>query len=190
MQTPAGQTALSFYQTWNKCCHRHINPTSFLASKYFVTFIKFAKFVQKIQLPEPDMFIKLMVKRDLPPTLWTSDQVYAIYMEYLDKQLTPAQHAKITINTLFRLADAHEVGVGDVFKVIHCNEVIALIRERQLSPWILLFSKQFKELLISAAPEQRVILETIIRADHWIEKFKQQPEIVEQMKKYAKELDI
>jgi hypothetical protein len=71
------------------------------------------------------------------------------------------------------------------------NEVIVLLRERQLSPWILLFSKKFKEMLVNrVSDEQRIIMESIIRPQYWTTKFKKLPNDVATMRKYVEELDI
>jgi len=189
---PIGQAAWGFYEKWMKAYRRMVpGPDSFLKSKYYQSFIRFATHVKKLNLPDPDAFITLMKEKDISPTIWTNDQVYAIYLEFLDRRATPLSQARITINTLFNIADAAECEVSEIFDIIQPNELIVLLRERRLSPWLLLFSKKFKTLLIhKASDEQRIIMESIIRPRYWTEKFKKCPNDVAMMRKYAEELDI
>ncbi len=66
-----------------------------------------------------------------------------------------------------------------------------MIRERAISPWLLLFSKQFKKFLVeNVSTEQRVILETIIHPDRWAQIFEEDPDSVAIMKAYVRELEI
>jgi len=192
IQTQTGQAAWLYYQKWMKAYRRMVPPIeSFMVSKYYQSFIRFTKQAQRLHLPDIDAFILLMKEKDISPTMWTNDQVYSIYLEYLDRRAAPSNQAKITINTLFKIADAAECDVGEVFDVLEPNEVIELLRERRLSPWLLLFSGKFKQLLINkTTTEQRIIMETIIRPKYWTEKFKKHTSDVELMKKYVEELGL
>lgn len=191
-QQPLGQAAWIFYQKWmranKKMAH---NANAFLHSKFYNSFIKFAEFVKTVRMPEPDLFIALMTERDIAPTIWTSDQVYALYLEYMDKKISPQKHAEITINTLFDHAEKAEVGVESVFDTLTAHDVIQMLRERRLSPWILLncpsFTRFFKE---KTTPEERIVMESIIRPVYWKDKFLKHPEIVQQMKVYVRELKL
>jgi len=192
MKSPIGQAAWAFYQSWMKAYHRMVpSIDSFTKSKFYQSFIRFATHVKKLNIPDPEAFIALMKEKDISPTIWTNDQVYAIYLEFLDRRASPTSQAKITINTLFKIADACECEVSEVFDMLTGNEIIILLRERRLSPWILLVSKKFKQMLIkNVTDEQRIIMESIIRPNYWIQKFKKCPEDVETMRKYVEELDI
>lgn len=191
-RTLLGQAAWSHYQKWMKAYRRLVPaPSTFLSSKYYQSFIRFAKHVQALHIPDVDSFIYLMKERDISPTIWTNDQVYTIYLEYLDRRASPEEQAKITITTLFKIADAAECDVGNVFGVLEPNEVISLLQERRLSPWLLLYSSKFKDMLLNkTSPEQRIIMETIIRPQYWVKKFEKHPEGVKLMKKYVEELGI
>ena len=192
MKTPLGQAAWSFYEAWMKAYRRMVpSSESFLKSKYYQSFVRFATHVKKLQLPDPKAFIQLVKEKDISPTIWTNDQVYAIYLEFLDRKASPVSQAQITINTLFKIADAAECEVGEVFDILEPNEMITLLRERRVSPWILLFSKKFKEMLINrVSDEQRIIMESIIRPQYWTIKFSKYPKDVDTMRKYVEELDI
>jgi hypothetical protein len=104
IQTPIGQGAWAFYQAWMKAYRRMVpHIDTFTKSKYYQSFIRFATNVKRLNIPDPESFIALMKEKDISPTIWGNDQVYALYIEYLDRRATPVSQAKVTINTLFNI---------------------------------------------------------------------------------------
>lgn len=187
-----GQSAWMLYQKWMRSYGKAApNASAFLSSKYFNSFVRFAEFVKKTRMVDVDLFIAIMKDRDIAPVLWTNDQVYALYLEHIDKKLAPERHVEITINTLFDYADDNEVDVSEIFNVLTPNDVIQLLRERRLSPWVLLNSSKFKEFFTKkTSGEHRVILESLIRPTYWKAKFAANPELVKQMRVYVSELKL
>jgi len=132
-----------------------------------------------------------MREKDIAPAIWNSDAVYAIYLEFLDRKGDPNKQAEITINTLFDIAEEHECEVSDVFDVLTPNEVIHYLRQRRLSPWVLLNSKKFQQFFINkVSPEERIIMESIIRPHYWGQKFESRPDARELMRTYVSELNL
>jgi hypothetical protein len=192
VRTPTGQAAFVFYQDWMKS-HRRTAPSveAFLTSRYYNSFMKFAKYVLDVQIPDIELFIWLMREKDIPPTIWTNDTVYTLYIEFLDRKSTPIHQTNITINTLFELADIYKTDVGSVFKVAHPIEVIGLLRKRKLSPWVLLHSLEFKNFYKDrTTPEQKIILDNIIRREYWAEKLKMHPNEISKIKEMVRELSL
>jgi hypothetical protein len=191
-RSPTGQAAWLYYQKWMKAYRRIVPKSSaFLHSKFYNSFMRFAKFVKATSMPDTDMFIWLMREEDISPTIWTNDQVYAKYLEFMDRRAPPVKQAEITINTLFELSEEYECEVGDLFDILTPNEVIHLLRQRRLSPWILLNSSKFKEFFVNrVSTEERIIMESIIRPSYWGEKFSTSASDVERMKLYVAELSL
>lgn len=191
-RTPLGQAAWLYYQQWMKAYRRQIpRSQSFLHSKFYGSFVRFAKFVKAVHLPDPETFIWLMKEKDISPTIWNNDQVYALYLEFLDRKGDPQKQAQVTIDTLFDIADAADTDPGDVFNILTPSEVIQFLRERRLSPWVLLNSKKFMEFYVNrVSAEERIIMESIIRPKYWGEKFQKHPQAVEMMRKYVAELNL
>lgn len=192
LQSPTGQAAYQYYQQWMRSNNRMPPPAqTFLTSKFFRTFVNFATFVKKVHLPYTDKFIWLMKEKDIPPTIWTNDQVYTMFLEFIDHKTTPLEQLKTTVNTLFRYSEKHEIDVSECFKHMSANDVIIMLRTRQLSPWFLLFSKEFKDLLLQrTSPEQKVIIETLIRPDFWADRIAENQQYVEQIKKCVRQMDL
>lgn len=191
-QSPTGQAALGYYQRWMRVKKR--NPpaaSAFLTSKYFRTFMNFAQFVAKVSLPLPDKFIWLMNEKDYPPTMWTNDDAYTQYLEFLDRRADPMEQVSLSIKTLLNLADAYDVDIADVFDAIRPQELIHMVRLRQLSPWLLLHSIKFKLFFRDKmTDEQKIILETLINPEYWSEQFENKEADVEKIKVYVEEMNI
>lgn len=192
LQTPQGQAAWLYYQTWFRTMKK-MPPKSdaFLASKYFRTFVNIAEWFKRIDMPRPEKFIWLMVEKDFPPLMWMMDEAYALYIDFLEHSTTPMEQVQLTIDTLFRIAEKNNVDVSEVFDIIHPNDLIQLIRSRKVSPWLLLMSKKFKQYFINkVSTEQRIILETLIRPESWGARFEKQVDTVNAVKQCVKELNL
>ena len=133
-----------------------------------------------------------MVEKKYPPTLWTNDEIYTSYLEFLDHKTPPLEQVKYSIQSLLSYADKHEIDISEVFNQLRPTEVIHMVRTRQLSPWLLIFCTSFKVMVRDrVSPEQSVILETLIRPEYWISKIDEQPpETIEKIKEIAKELNL
>jgi hypothetical protein len=192
IKTPLGQAAWSYYQKWMKAKRRSIpSIETFLTSKFYTTFIKFAEFVQKTGLPDVDTFVWYMTEKEIQPVIWVNNEIYQSYIEFIDKKSNPDKEAQRTIDFLFKLADEFECEVGDVFNHLLASDVIQMLTRRQISPWILLHSPKFKRFLINnTTTDERLVMETIIRPEYWGKKITKHPEIVTRMKRYTRELDL
>jgi len=187
-----GQRAWMYYQTWMKTNRRMVpQPTSFLNSKLFNTFIKFSKHVNKVHLPDPNAFIRFMQERGIPPIIWTSDDAYTLYLEYLDRRAPARDRANTTIDQLLNIAEDSNVDVSDVFDILEASDVIALLRRRSISPWILLKSPKFTKFYATKTNNaERIILESLIRPDFWVDRFAKNPKMAQLMKVYVEELNL
>lgn len=191
-QSPMGQAAWGYYQTWLRTMKRMPPPPkSFLTSKYYRTFINFAQFVNKVDLPRPEKFIWFMVEKSFQPTMWMSDDVYVLYLEFLDYKVSPLEQAKLSVETLLNIADKNDIDVSKVFDVMHPQDLIHLIRTRKLSPWLLLNSKKFKQYYAGKiTSEQRIMLETMVRPEYWGKKFAEHTKEIEIIKRYVAEMNV
>lgn len=191
IQSKEGIAAYYLYSEWMKQKkHKVPEIESFSISRYFGSFVKFVHHVHKLNLPSTDLFIKLMVQKDLSPMLWCRDECYSLYLEWIDRKQDPIDQAAITVETLYKIAEAIEMPVGEVFKAMKSGEVMHLIRQRQLSPWLLLCSKAFKDFLKALSGPERDELLNLIGYNYWAEKFVTNPKVVENMKLIASELGI
>jgi hypothetical protein len=132
-----------------------------------------------------------MVRSGIDPNYWSSDVAYRKYLEYVTYQVSPHELAKITIKTLFDVADAADVDVEEVFEILTANDVIQLLQQRRLSPWVLLNSKKFADFYVNGSSrEERIVMESIINADYWKGRFKKYPKDVDTVRKYIAEMGL
>ena len=191
IQTPLGQAAWSFYQKWLRG-QRKMAPgiSTFLTSRYYQTFMTFARFVRKVGIPDVNTYIWLMNDMKMTPMLWCHNETYTHYIEFLDRQSDPLSRAKTTIETLFRIAEAAEIDVDEVFEIITTAELIGLLQQRRLSPWLLIKCPKFWKMVQQCSAEEKQIIESIIRPGYWRKKFSDQPEMADKMKAMAEELNL
>ena len=171
IRTPIGQAAYQYYCEWMKLYKRKPPAIdTFSSSRFYTSFVKFAKNAITINLPSPEMFIRLMVERDISPTLWARDQCYSIFLEYFDKNVDPFEHVQKSIEKLMDIAEKENVELGNIFMHLGPNRVIELIRLRQLSPWFLFCSAKFGEFLKSITQDEWAEIAKIVNPSYWSEK--------------------
>lgn len=192
LSTAEGHAAWLYYSEWLKINYSSVpSSAAFLKSRYYNSFVNFTAFVKKMKLPDVSLFIRVMKRKKIQPTLWTTDDAYLMYLEYIDYNATSAKQAGITTDTLFDLAKTKNTDISNIFSSVTPNEIIQLLRQRKLSPWILLNSPKFKKFYVeNTTTEEKIILETIIRFGFWSEKFKKDTKSVELMKKITSELNL
>lgn len=168
LRSPSGQAAYALYCMWMKEQKRKAPPIeTFADSMYYTPFIKFAKFVKDMGIARPNSYIMLMAQKQISPSLWTRNESYRFFIEWNDKLSTPAYQAEVTVDTLYKLADSHGIGVHDVFARVHPRELIQMIRERRLSMWLLLHSSVFKQRLQEFDPEDKKELGRLVDFEYW-----------------------
>ena len=191
-QTPLGQAAWLYYQTWMKVNHKlPQSAKAFLHSKFYNAFMRFAKFCKETRIPDPETYIRYMIDLDADPRMWTNNEIYASFIEHMDKHVPAVKNAKITIETLFNVAEDMGCDVNDVFDNIDPNDLIQLLIQRKISPWLLLVSSKFKNMYRTRmTQEQKMLLETIVIPKIWAKKLKDNPDDVEKIEKFVKALGL
>lgn len=191
IQTPLGQAAYSYYGKWMRSYRRQV-PTIqvFMTSKYYNTFINFTKHTHKVNMADVDIFIRLMKTKDIAPGLWTKDAAYSLYLAHLDRTVDPMEMAQITIDELWDYAEDKRISVSKVFSVMEIHECMDMIRQRKLTPWILLKCSSFGDLIRRATPEQCTLIEDLIRPMYWKYRFDKNPEVVQQMSRIVEAMEL
>lgn len=188
--TQIGQAAFVMYQQWWRL-RKRIPPGAdkFKESTQFRAMVEFAKFQRKTKL-NFDVYVSMVINHDLAPEHWTRDDVYVKYLEYIDKTMTATEQIKLCVDYVMKLCDALECDTSQVFDGLEVMEVMQLIRDRKLSPWILLHSNGFKTWLIKQEVDDQLKLQELIRPMYWKFRFQKEPESVANAKKIAKALGI
>ena len=194
MKSIDGQRAFIYYETWMKLQGRRIGSIdTFIRSNFFLAFIRFAVFVKEMKLSSASVYIRLMVKRNFMPTMWTANEVYVIYIKHFDYLVSPLEQAEITVDTLFDISESMLCDTGDIFDRINPNILIEQIKQRKVSPWVLLNSKKFFNFLVNLKTiniNQYTVIEALLEVKHWKERFKKNRTTVSVIKKIVRELNL
>ena len=192
-KSPAGQAAWGYYKYWMKQKYKNLpsDPNTFKKSKFFSNFYKFTEFSQQSNLPDVKLYIKLMLAHKIDPVNWSKDGAYRKYLDYVTYKLSPHDLIKITIKTLLDVAAKTNEDVSNIFEILTPAEVIQLLYQRKLSPWLLIHSKKFTEFYkTKASTEQQINIQALVNPETWAKKFKKSPQDVKIVKKYINELGL
>ena len=177
LKSVQGQVAFGLFNKWMRAKKRSaVNKTTFGESKLFNHFFKFASWKNAVKIPDVDKFISMMVIWDFSPSMWTTDQVYTRYIDFLDNYSTVDDHIRYTYDTLKRVSGVAECPLNQVFDVLEAHMVMEYIRARKLSPWVLIKIPGFKRMVATLNEFQKQKLEQFIRPRHWAAKMRECPE--------------
>jgi hypothetical protein len=144
--------------------------------------LKFAHWARDTSIGDIELYVELMVKRGISPALWTRSEAYKEYLEHLDKRSDPYEQAEATLNTLSGLAEKLNTPINSLFSTLKYGEVLQLVQQRRLSPWVLFCSKTFKDWTTKLDPQERAMLMQAIGIDYWAMKLEKFPDVVNDMK--------
>lgn len=189
--SPLGQSAYSLYREWMRQ-KRYSQPSSaaFLESKYYRSFINFAQLVVDANIGKPEKYIQLMVEGDILPVLWCRDSAYALYLDWADKISDPLDQVQDSINYLLDICEKDKVDLSEVFTHLGPQQVLSLIRQRRLTPWLLFCSASFGKFLKTLDASQLKAFNNVVNSAYWADRFGKERAAVENVKHIAKELGL
>jgi hypothetical protein len=191
VQTAVGQQAYALYKVWlEKQRRKSPPPETFIGSTFYTGFYKFAQFTRATGINDPELYVDLMVKEGLSPTLWRGDEAYRIYIEYIDKKLDPYKQAEATIKVLDDIALQKSIDVSQVFSTLRFGEVLSLISKKHLSPWLLLCSNSFRTWVKELDKTDQEMLMLHMGWHYWRDALEKQPAVVKDMQEIAMGLGI
>lgn len=193
IRSKEGQAAYQFYIDWMKLCkYKAPSIDAFMTSRYYTSFYKFAVHVQKIHLDGPavTVFMRLMVERDLSPTLWVRHQCYSIYIEFYDKMQSPMDQVINSIELLVSISDREEIELSNIFTHLGVHHITELVALRKLSPWLLFCSRSFGEFLKSITQEDWDVLQQVINPTYWAEKLENNKDTVAEIVAASNEVGL
>jgi len=187
-----GTAAFTYYVLWFKKRNlREPSKDTFVVSKYYSAFFKFVKFVREMGIPDVNLYIKLMSQESIQPSHWYNDDIYNFFINYLDNECSPNTHIKITLLTLDKLANHFDCEINEVFDHLRASDTINLVQTRNLSPWVLLLSKKFKQYLQKEVnAEESKLIENAIHINKWKLIMESKRNFIPKTREYLTQLDI
>lgn len=187
-----GRNAFGYYKKYleTKRCY-NTDIETFMSSKYYTSFINFAKFAIDKRIPDIPIYLEFVNGKRILPTVWSSSIVYSAYIKYLDT-LNPLRAVGVSIVCLQKLSKIFDCDIEEVLLKLYINEIIELLQSRHLSPWFLLNSVSIGKILTnpSITENQHKVLEMFINPSKWQKKFDKNRKEVDEIKKYLKELNL
>lgn len=191
LRSPLGQAAFSFYKEWMRLSNRRAPPIeTFGSSRYYASFIKFANHVKRVHLPTPLTFVRSMVDNKLDPSLWTRDNVYALYMTGYDSVVSPTKQFVESIDVIAQLINEHNCDPDKIFHTLGVNKILDLAQKRKLSPWFLIASGAFRVYLASLDEDDYTRLSDGIQVSAMIPRIKKNETLFAELSKATKELGL
>lgn len=189
MRTTEGVAAWIAYSTWLKQMGKKVPPqSSFLSSRFFQSFMKFAGFVQQVKTINVEQYIHHMVKHGIQPVIWTSEPIYSEWVRSNITERSPIKQVQSSSLFLLKQAEEKGVDVGDLFYHITAPEVGDWVQTGRVTPWLLLVSTKFKLWFGELDADDRDQLARIINPAEWHERLKGNPNTIVKIKEIAKEI--
>lgn len=147
---------------------KYVDEHTFIHSTQYNYFDRFLTFCSEKGIPDINLYIERMIKKDIIPQHWTRDDVLEHFLEYYDCDISPKIHISKSVDTILRLSDALECETSDIFNELDNKTILILLQSRKLSPWLLLNSAKFKEYLVkSASAKERDYIQRHINPAKW-----------------------
>lgn len=182
MKSPLGQAAYSYFKLWFKLRRFGEQPVSaFVESRFYRMFINFAQMVVDANIAKPEKYIQLMVDANIQPPLWCKDGAYAIYLDWYDKTYDPLQQVSDSIEYLMTIAEKEGVPLTSIFEHLGSQKVLALMRQRRLSPWFLYKSTKFIELLRKLDKQELNAFGIVANISMWANRFKKKESLTKEI---------
>jgi hypothetical protein len=162
----------------------------FAKSPYYNAFVKFGSFVSNVNPLYPDRFIDYVIKSGVKLDHWCRDELYEKYVADLIRTETVETALQRSIGHMMTWADAHQSQWNHYFLYVSLNRATFDIRDGKISPWVILNSKNGKEMLSKFSDEQLAAVGTTIDPQFWMNKFKKLPADVELVRQVVKESSI
>lgn len=191
IQTIEGRHGYELYKVWMEKSKRKAPPIeTYMTSAYYSAFYQFAIWVRQTGIPSPEKYVELMVQNKIAPAIWRHNDAYKIYLEWNDKKSSPLDQAAITVDTLTALAEIMECEPKEVFAHFKIGEILELIQQRRLSPWLLFCSKAFKQWVSNLDVDERQLFMKSIGVDYWSMKMERDPETIRGLRELAEAMGI
>lgn len=184
------------YDTYNRFYKKTQNAKvdktydEFARSPYYNAFVKFGSFISNVNPMYPDRFIDYVVTSQVKLDHWCRDELYDKYVVDLCKTEMVETALERSINHMISWGTANNAAWNHYFLYVSLNRATYDLKDGKISPWLVLNSKNGKDMLKRLNDEQLVAIGTIMDIPFWLNKFKKLPADVELVKQVVKESNI
>lgn len=192
VKTQEGRRAFEMYSRYYKQrFNKIVEIDTFIKSASYGGCFRFLDFIKEMGLVDVDVYIKIMVEKELKPEQWCNPLAYAFYIENIDKYIKPSRQIELSVNTVMDIAEMYEVEPSEFFDVISPPDMISLITSREMSPWFVLNSKKFMEFYKTVLDNHyKRKMSILIDGEHWSRKMRLYPDVRDMAKECVAELGL
>ena len=162
----------------------------FCKSPYYNAFVKFGSFVSNVNPLYPDKFIEYVVTSGVKLDHWCRDELYDRYVVYLIKNESVETALERGIKHMVAWGEDHNAAWNHYFLYVSLNRAMFDIKDGKISPWLILNSKNGKDMLKKFNDAQLSSISTILDIPFWLNKFKKHPADAELAKQIIKESNL
>lgn len=185
---------VAFYNLYKQYCgskrYRVLPHIEFTSSTLYTFLHKGYEFARKKNIPNIGIFFEYTVKKGIPVQLIGFEETYQEYLTYIDTEMEPSDCIEQSISWIIRHCNKMDVEPSKFFNHINTNTLLHDIKQRRLTPWILLSSEKFRTKMLNSSPEQYNVFSYYVNLIAWKHKMKTDSVTLSLAKRVVKELDL
>lgn len=162
----------------------------FCKSPYYNAFVKFGSFVSNVNPLYPERFLDYVVRSGVKLDHWCSDVLYDSYVIDFVKSEPVEVALERSIKTMIAWGESHTAQWNHYFLYASPSRVAFDVKDGKISPWLILNSKNGKDMLRNFDDVQLQAINTIMDLPFWLNKFKRLSADVNLVKQVVKESNI
>jgi hypothetical protein len=162
----------------------------FARSSYYNAFVKFGSFVSNVNPLYPDKFINYVVTSGVKLDHWCRDELYDKYVIDLIKNENVETALERSIKHMMEWGENNQAQWNHYFLYVSLSRAVFDVRDGKVSPWLILNSKNGKDMLKKFNDEQLLAIGSIMDLPFWLNKFKRLSTDTELVRQVVKESNI
>jgi DNA-directed RNA polymerase subunit RPC12/RpoP len=184
------------YDTYNKFYRKTQNSKQdktydeFARSPYYNAFVKFGSFVSNVNPLYPERFMDYVVTSGVKLDHWCRDALYDQYVIDLIKKESVETALERSISHMMAWGENNNAAWNHYFLYVSLSRACFDIKDGKISPWLVLNSKNGKDMLKKFNDEQLTAINVIMDVPFWLSKFKRLPADAELVKQVIRESNI
>ncbi len=167
---PGSLLGFRIFQMFHELTSNSKDPKSvidFINSKFYLGFVKFARYVISINPFAADDFIRYVIMNGIGLSDWPKDSTYQDFLVQYIKKEPPERAVERTIAELSLWAEENGKTIQDFFNEVSTIEAVFLIKTGRISPWVIYLSTNGDGLLNRMSTEQISMVSGIIDPNKW-----------------------
>ena len=184
--------AFEAHRTYNRLLHRRgcKNVDNFLQAASYPHFIKLVRFAKEVHLPDIEYYLKLMIASRRPPTTWCSDKSYRVFLQQMNSSTSAMKAIETSAHELQKMANKLDMSVKETVQLMEVPEILQLVRQRRLSPWLIFHSSVLKQKFTNLDEGMQKTATKVMDPNYWTVVMQQNGKAVLLAQKVNKELEI